>query len=77
MKVLGTTLIGELIILAIFDITVFGAGGGAADGVQCGIARHFRLTDPGVGLGRGVGLFLAFLSHGSDSRRCRTGRGVA
>ena len=30
-KVLGTALIGELIILAIFDLVVFGSGGSEAE----------------------------------------------
>ncbi len=61
-KVLGTALIGELVILAIFDIVVFGSGGSDADGIQWEALNMFQLTDPGVGLAAGVGLFLAFWS---------------
>ena len=61
-KVLGTALIGELIILAIFDLVVFGSGGSEADGIQWEALNMFQLTDPGVGLAAGVGLFLAFWS---------------
>src|SRR5919107_966581 len=61
-KVLGTALIGELIILAIFDLVVFGSGGSGADGIQFESLNVFKLTDPGVGLAAGVGLFLAFWS---------------
>ena len=60
-KVLGFALIGELIILAIFDLVVFGDGGGA-DGIHLEALNMFQLTDPGVGLAAGVGLFLAFWS---------------
>jgi amino acid transporter len=61
-KVLGTALIGEVIILAIFDLVVFGSGGSDADGIQLESLNVFQLTDPGVGLAAGVGLFLAFWS---------------
>ena len=61
-KVLGTALIGEVVILAIFDIAVFGAGGSEASGIQWESLNMFKLTDPGVGLAAGVGLFLAFWS---------------
>jgi len=60
-KVLGFALIGEVIILAIFDLLVFGDGGGA-DGIHLEALNVFQLTDPGVGLAAGVGLFLAFWS---------------
>jgi amino acid transporter len=72
-RVLGTALIGEVIILAIFDIVVFGSGGSDADGIQLEALNLFQLTDPGVGLAAGVGLFLAFWSWGG-SRRCPTTR---
>lgn len=61
-KVLGTALIGEIIILTIFDVVVFGSGGSDADGIQWEALNMFKLTDPGVGLAAGVGLFLAFWS---------------
>jgi amino acid transporter len=61
-KVLGTALIGEIVILAIFDLVVFGSGGSDADGIQLEALNVFQLTDPGVGLAAGVGLFLAFWS---------------
>jgi amino acid transporter len=61
-KVLGTALIGEIVILTIFDIVVFGSGGSDADGIQFEALNVFQLTDPGVGLAAGVGLFLAFWS---------------
>jgi amino acid transporter len=60
-KVLGFALIGEVIILVIFDLLVFGQGGGP-DGIQVEGLNPFKLTDPGVGLAAGVGLFLAFWS---------------
>jgi amino acid transporter len=61
-RVLGTALIGEIIILTIFDLVVFGSGGSNADGIQFEALNVFQLTDPGVGLAAGVGLFLAFWS---------------
>jgi amino acid transporter len=60
-KVLGFALIGEVIILTIFDLLVFGQGGGP-DGIPVEALNMFKLTDPGVGLAAGVGLFLAFWS---------------
>jgi amino acid transporter len=61
-RVLGAALIGEVIILAIFDLVVFGGGGSNADGIQFESLNVFQLTDPGLGLAAGVGLFLAFWS---------------
>jgi amino acid transporter len=61
-KILGTALIGEVIILTIFDLLVFGQGGSDANGIQFESLNMFKLTDPGVGLAAGVGLFLAFWS---------------
>jgi len=61
-KVLGTALVGEVIILAIFDLVVFGSGGSNADGIQFQSLNMAKLTDPGPGLAAGVGLFLAFWS---------------
>src|SRR5687768_1272036 len=60
-RVLGAALIGEIVILAIFDLLVFGSGGGP-DGIQFESLNVFQLTDPGIGLAAGVGLFLAFWS---------------
>jgi amino acid transporter len=60
-RVLGCALIGEIIILTIFDLLVFGQGGGS-DGIAVKGLNVFNLTDPGVGLAAGVGLFLAFWS---------------
>lgn len=60
-KVLGFALIGEVIILVIFDLLIFGSGGGP-DGIHVEALNPFKLTDPGVGLAAGVGLFLAFWS---------------
>ena len=60
-RVLGTALIGEIVILAIFDLLIFGQGG-SSDGIQFESLNVFQLTDPGVGLAAGVGLFLAFWS---------------
>src|SRR5829696_3876329 len=60
-KVLGFALIGEIVILVIFDLVVFG-GGGSTDGIQFESLNVFQLTDPGVGLAAGVGVFLAFWS---------------
>src|SRR4051812_34074529 len=60
-RVLGFALIGEIIILTIFDIVVFGHGGGP-DGIQFQSLNPLKLTDPGPGLAAGVGLFLAFWS---------------
>ena len=66
-KILGAALIGEVIILAIFDLVVFGSGGSSADGIQWESLNMFQLTDPtditgGAALAAGVGLFLAFWS---------------
>ena len=61
-RVLGAALIGEIVILTIFDLVVFGSGGSDADGIQLEALNVFKLTDPGVGLAAGVGLFLAFWS---------------
>jgi amino acid transporter len=60
-RVLGFALIGEVIILTIFDLLVFGQGGGA-DGVHFEALNPFKLGDVGPGLAAGVGLFLAFWS---------------
>jgi amino acid transporter len=66
-KVLGTALVGEVIILAIFDLVVFGQGGSNANGIQFESLNMFKLTDPtgipgSASLAAGVGLFLAFWS---------------
>src|SRR3712207_62470 len=53
-KVLGAALVGEIVILAIFDILVFGQGGSDADGIQLEALNVFELTSPGVGLAAGV-----------------------
>jgi amino acid transporter len=60
-RVLGFALIGEVIILAIFDLLVFGKGGGP-DGIHFEALNPLKLSDPGPGLAAGVGLFLAFWS---------------
>jgi amino acid transporter len=60
-RVLGFALIGEVIILVVFDLLVFGQGGGP-DGIHPEALNPFKLSDPGVGLAAGVGLFLAFWS---------------
>src|SRR5215212_10237570 len=60
-RVLGTALIGEIIILTVFDLLVFGQGG-SSDGVQFKSLNMFQLTSPGAGLAAGVGVFLAFWS---------------
>src|SRR3954466_1941668 len=60
-RILGVALIGEVVILTIFDLLVFGQGGGP-DGIQFQSLNVFKLTDPGPGLAAGVGLFLAFWS---------------
>jgi amino acid transporter len=60
-RVLGFALIGEIIILTIFDLLIFGQGGGS-DGIQFESLNPLKLTDPGPGLAAGVGLFLAFWS---------------
>jgi amino acid transporter len=59
-KILGAALIGEIIILVIFDVVVYGGGG--KDGIAFSGLNPFKLTDPGPGLAAGVGLFLAFWS---------------
>ena len=60
-RVLGFALIGEIIILTVFDLLVFGQGGGK-DGIHLEALNVFQLTSPGAGLAAGVGLFLAFWS---------------
>jgi amino acid transporter len=69
-RVLGVALIGELIILAIFDILVIGQGGGSS-GLAWGSLNPIKAFDSATGLGAdgkavagaaGVGLFLAFWS---------------
>jgi amino acid transporter len=60
-RVLGFALIGEVIILTIFDVLVFAQGGGP-DGIQFGSLNVFNMGSPGPGLAAGVGLFLAFWS---------------
>ena len=60
-KVLGIALISEIIILVIFDVLVFGQGG-SDTGIAYDSVNVFKLTDPGVGLAAGVGVFLAFWS---------------
>src|SRR4051794_30822514 len=60
-RVLGTALIGEIVILTIFDLFVFGHGGGS-DGVAFKSLNMFKLGSPGTGLAAGVGVFLAFWS---------------
>jgi amino acid transporter len=59
-KVLGFALIGEIIILVLFDIVVFGAGG--KEGIHLEALNPLKLGSPGVGLAAGVGVFLAFWS---------------
>jgi amino acid transporter len=59
-RILGAALIGEIIILVIFDVVVYGGGG--KDGIAFSGLNPFKLTDPGPGLAAGVGLFLAFWS---------------
>jgi amino acid transporter len=61
-RVLGTALVGEIIILTIFDLVVFGGGGSDASGIQFDSLNVFQLGSPGTGLAAGVGLFLAFWS---------------
>ena len=61
-RVLGIALIGEIVILTIFDLLVFGQGGSEESGIQFESLNMLQLTDPGVGLAAGVGLFLAFWS---------------
>jgi amino acid transporter len=69
-KVLGVALIGELIILSIFDILVIGQGGGSS-GLRWSSLNPVKAFDSATGLGAdgkaivgaaGVGLFLAFWS---------------
>src|SRR5215218_9541592 len=61
-RVLGFALIGEIVILTIFDLLIFGQGGSDESGIQFDSLNMFQLTDPGVGLAAGVGVFLAFWS---------------
>src|SRR4051795_7732462 len=66
-KVLGVALVGEIIILTIFDLLVFGQGGSNANGIQFESLNMAKLTDPtgipgSAALAAGVGLFLAFWS---------------
>jgi hypothetical protein len=85
-KVLGAALIGEIFILAVFDLVVFGAGGSEADGIQWEALNVFQLTDPGVGLAAGdhraadarhvVGVDRP-VTHGLTQRRLRPCDGIA
>jgi amino acid transporter len=59
-KILGFALIGEIVILLIFDLVVFGGGG--KEGIQFESLNPLELGSPGVGLAAGVGVFLAFWS---------------
>jgi amino acid transporter len=59
-KVLGFALIGEIIILLLFDLVVYGSGG--KEGIHFEALNPFQLGSPGVGLAAGVGVFLAFWS---------------
>ena len=66
-KILGFALIGEVIILAIFDLVVFGSGGSERRRHPVRVAEHVPAHRPdditgGAGLAAGVGLFLAFWS---------------
>src|SRR3954467_633271 len=45
-KVLGVALVSEVIILAIFDLLIFGHGGSHVDGIQFQSLNMFKLTDP-------------------------------
>lgn len=60
-KILGAALISEIVILVLFDVLVFGQGGGSS-GIAWDSINVFNMTNPGVGLAAGVGLFLAFWS---------------
>jgi amino acid transporter len=69
-RVLGIALIGEVIILVLFDILVIGQGGGSS-GLQWGSLNPANAFNSATGLGSdgkavagaaGVGLFLAFWS---------------
>lgn len=60
-KVLGIALVSEIIILVLFDVLVLGQGG-SDTGIAYDSVNVFKLTDPGVGLAAGVGVFLAFWS---------------
>jgi amino acid transporter len=59
-RVLGAALVGEVIILTIFDLLVFGQGG--KTGIQFSSLNMFKMGSPGPGLAAGVGVFLAFWS---------------
>src|SRR4051794_9114588 len=59
-RVLGVALIGEVIILTVFDLLVFGQGG--KTGIHLDSLNMLKLTSPGAGLAAGVGVFLAFWS---------------
>ncbi len=48
-KILGAALVSEVIILAIFDLVVFGSGGSNADGIQFESLNMFKLDRPGPG----------------------------
>jgi amino acid transporter len=69
-RVLGVALVGEVIILVLFDILVIGQGGGSS-GLRWGTLNPLNAFDSATGLGAdgkavagaaGVGLFLAFWS---------------
>ncbi len=60
-KILGVALLGEIVILVIFDVLVLGQGG-STTGIAYDSIDLTKLTNPGVGLAAGVGVFLAFWS---------------
>ena len=77
-KVLGTALVGEVIILTIFDLVVFGSGGSNADGIQFDSLNMFKLDRPDRHPGALAAPPASACSwpsgRGSASRRSRTTR---
>ena len=73
-KILGAALVGEVIILAIFDLVVFGSGGSNADGIQFESLNMFKLDATRARASPPASACSWPSGRGSASRRSRTTR---